>query len=521
MARRTTNQKGPTPVEATLHQDKRVNLPTADAQDFVTEEIEQPVPVSYERPLLYPRDPTADPQLVWKGKDEVDGEDLVAEAPAIYIQEKIDPRVVIENLRDTAARPEDEPELSLFETFDGLPELDLVDFYRHPANWSNRMILGDSLNVMVSLAEREGLRGKVQMIYVDPPYGVRFNSNWQASARKREVKDGKLEDASREVEQIKAFRDTWELGIHSYLTYLRDRLMAARDLLTESGSIFVQIGDENLHLVRSVMDEVFGSENFISQISFAKTTGQTNRLLAETSDYVLWYGRDITCVKARALFLPRSPIESPDERYVCVETTSGELIDLSVAQKSGAAPIPEGRIVKLENLTSQTGSDSSRFPVTFAGRTFVPSAKRGWSTNAEGIERLRHADYLASVGKTLLWKSYRDTFPFRPLRNSWADARTTGFGSEKFYVVQTNVKVVERCTLMTTDPGDLVLDPTCGSGTTAYVAEQWGRRWITIDTSRVALALARQRLMGAQFPYYLLTDSAEGRRKEEEVRLIP
>ena len=223
-------------------------------------------------PVRYPRDPTLDPQLVWKGKDELDGEDLVADAPPIYIQEKIDPRVLIENLRDTAARPEDEPELTLFETFDGLDELDLVEFYQHDANWSNRMILGDSLNVMASLAEREALRGKVQMIYIDPPYGIKFGSNWQVSARKRDVKDGKLEDATREVEQIKAFRDTWELGIHSYLTYLRDRLTVARDLLTESGSVFVQIGDENVHLVRSLMDEVFGSENFCRPISFKKTS---------------------------------------------------------------------------------------------------------------------------------------------------------------------------------------------------------------------------------------------------------
>src|SRR4051812_49188173 len=258
---------GPTPVDAITHNDKRTNLPTADAQEFVAPEVEQPLPVRYSR------DPTLDPQLVWKGKDELDNEDLVADAPPIYIQEKIDPRVLIENLRRTAERPEDEPEFTLFDSFDGLDELDVVDFYKHAANWSNRMILGDSLNVMASLAEKENLRGQVQMIYLDPPYGIKFGSNWQASTRKRDVKDGKLEDATREVEQIKAFRDTWELGIHSYLSYLRDRLTVARDLLTESGSIFVQIGDENVHLVRSVLDEIFGSENFVSQIAFATTAG--------------------------------------------------------------------------------------------------------------------------------------------------------------------------------------------------------------------------------------------------------
>jgi adenine-specific DNA-methyltransferase len=269
-----TTSPGPTPVKAITHTDKRANLPTADAQDFVAPEIEQPIPVRYER------DPAIDPQLVWKGKDALDGEDLVADAPPIYIQEKIDPRVLVENLRRHGASDKvDKGEFtpSLFDSFDGLPELDLVDFYHHQANWSNRMILGDSLNVMASLAESEALRGKVQMIYIDPPYGIKFGSNWQASARKRDVKDGKLEDASREVEQIKAFRDTWELGIHSYLTYLRDRLMAAKDLLTESGSCFVQIGDENVHLVRSLMDEVFGSENFVAQIPFRVKSSRMSR----------------------------------------------------------------------------------------------------------------------------------------------------------------------------------------------------------------------------------------------------
>ncbi len=275
---------GPTPVDAITHADKRANLPTADAQDFLAPELEPPIPVRY------PRDQTLDPQLVWKGKDELDGEDLVADAPAIYIQEKIDPRVLIENLRRTAADPKDEPELALFDSFDGLPELDLVDFYHHAANWSNRMILGDSLNVMASLAEREALRGKVQMVYIDPPYGIKFGSNWQTSARSRDVKDGRIEDASREVEQIKAFRDTWELGIHSYLTYLRDRLAVTRDLLTENGSVFVQISDENQHLVRSVLDEVFGADNSVATIVWRKAS-------PETSD-------DSECVQLRALVCP-------------------------------------------------------------------------------------------------------------------------------------------------------------------------------------------------------------------------
>jgi adenine-specific DNA-methyltransferase len=286
MPRGKSKSVGPTPVDAITHADKRANLPTADAHDFVTPEVEQPIP------LRYPRDPTLDPQLVWKGKDALDDEDLVADAPAIYIQEKIDPRVLIENLRRTAAHPEYEPELTLFDSFDGLPELDLVDFYRHQANWSNRMILGDSLNVMASLAEREGLRGQVQAIFVDPPYGIDFRSNWQATLRSIDVKDGRLSDATRQVEQIRAFRDTWRLGVHSYLSYLRDRLTIASNLLTPTGSIFFQIGDDNLHLVRAILDEVFGPENHVATIAFRKKTMPfgTN-YIEQMADFILWYAK--------------------------------------------------------------------------------------------------------------------------------------------------------------------------------------------------------------------------------------
>ncbi len=277
--RRSPAAATPTPVEAVRHTDKRVNIPTADAKDFVSREA------GAVDKVRYPRNPALDPQLVWRGKDEQDSEDLLADAPPIYIQEKIDPRVLIENLRRTSVNGSAEPEYTLFDDFDGLEPLDKIDFYRHGANWSNRMVLGDSLQVMASLAEKENLRGQVQMIYLDPPYGIKFGSNWQVSTRKRDVKDGKVEDATREVEQIKAFRDTWELGIHSYLSYLRDRLAAARELLTESGSIFVQIGDENVHLVRSLLDEVFGSENFVSLITMSKTGGATAEFLPNTADF--------------------------------------------------------------------------------------------------------------------------------------------------------------------------------------------------------------------------------------------
>jgi adenine-specific DNA-methyltransferase len=513
MPARRNRTQGPTPVDAITHSEKRANLPTADprAQDFVTQEMESPIPVRYER------DSTLDPQLVWKGKDALDSEDLIAEAPAIYIQEKIDPRVIIENLRDTAKRPEEEPELTLFDTFDGLDELDLIDFYRHQANWSNRMILGDSLNVMASLAERETLRGKAQMIYVDPPYGIKFGSNWQVSARKRDVKDGKLEDASREVEQIKAFRDTWELGIHSYLTYLRDRLTIAKDLLTESGSIFVQIGDENVHLVRSLIDEVFGSDNFISLITFASTAGATSEFLPTVANFILWYGKDKHFTKYRPCYLTKGRGVGTGE-YRQVELPDGRRTTLSDGQLPAGA-----RLFRFDNLTSQSiGREkgegaASWFEVQLAGRSFRPPLQSRWKTNEPGMRRLISANRVHARSGSLAYVRYLDDFPAMTVTSTWSDTAIAGRPGDKIYVVQTSPKVIERCLLLSTDPGDLVLDPTCGSGTTAYVAEQWGRRWITVDTSRVALALARQRLMGARFPWYLLADSVEGRRKEGEL----
>ncbi|WP_250290925.1 DNA methyltransferase, partial [Frankia sp. CiP1_Cm_nod1] len=294
--RKAPAQAGPVPVTSIRHDDKRVNIPTADAHDFIPDEVEQPVTV------VYQRDPSLDPQLVWKGKDAQDSVDLAVTAPPVYIQEKIDPLVLVEEVRKASARGAQQDELDLFADFDGLDDFDAVDYYRHAANWSNRMILGDSLEVMGSLAEREDLRGKVQMIFFDPPYGIKFGSNWQVSTRKRDVKDGKLEDATREVEQIKAFRDTWELGIHSYLSYLRDRLTVARDLLTDSGSIFVQIGDENVHLVRCLLDEVFGSENMVSLVTFRKTTAATAQYLAGVCDYILCYAYDYDHLKYRELY---------------------------------------------------------------------------------------------------------------------------------------------------------------------------------------------------------------------------
>jgi adenine-specific DNA-methyltransferase len=502
MARKKSDTKSPTPVESITHADKRANLPTAGAEDFVSPELERPVS------LRYPRDPTLDPQLVWKRKDELDGEDLVAEAPPIYIQEKIDPRVLIENLRDTAARPKDEPELSLFDTFDGLPELDLVEFYQHDANWSNRMILGDSLNVMASLAEREALRGKVQMVYIDPPYGIRFGSNWQVSARKRDVKDGKIEDASREVEQIKAFRDTWELGIHSYLSYLRDRLTVAKDLLTASGSLFVQIGDENVHLVRSLMDEVFGSENFVASLNFRTMNPLESGQIESVYDHIIWYARAKDALKYRNLWTPKNA--GAGSEFVFIDDENGGVTRCREPQEH------LDRIYKRSDLISSGYTPSCTFPIEFAGKTRLPRSGKSWRTNPEGIARLVAANRLFELGEKLYFKLYLSDFGYQSRENTWTDT-AAGYSEAKWYVVQTANRVVERCLLMTTDPGDLVVDPTCGAGTTAWVAEQWGRRWITVDTSRVALALARQRLMGARFPYYLLADSPEGRAKESDL----
>jgi adenine-specific DNA-methyltransferase len=388
------------------------------------------------------------------------------------------------------------------------------------------MILGDSLQVMSSLAEREQLRDKVQMIYIDPPYGIKFGSNWQVSARKRDVKDGRLEDAAREAEQIKAFRDTWELGINSYLSYLRDRLIASRELLTESGSCFVQIGDENVHLVRSLMDEVFGGENFVSLITVRKThtagspSGGTD-VLASVSDYIVWYAKDLTVVKYRQLYEERAGFDWVNYDYVL--EADGDTRRITREEKRGVVDLPAGaRVYRRSPLTSASSPESARFEVVHEGRAYRPG-KGGWKTNAKGMANLSISGRLEAYGTTLAFRRFTDDFPYFPRSNLWTDTARGGYGEDQIYVVQTGTKVIERCMLMCTDPGDLVLDPTCGSGTSAYVAEQWGRRWVTIDTSRVALALARQRLMGARYPWYLLADSREGYTKEQSltVQVLP
>ena len=510
-----TKPAASTPVTATRHaKDQRVNIPTAELEAFAEDEEKRP------QTLLYPRDPSLDPQLVWRGKDEQDRQDLAVPAVPIYIQEQIEPRAIIEDLRAQTAAGRD-AQLDLFSDFNGLPFEERVDFYHHALHWTNRLILGDSLAVMASLAEKEGLKGQVQCIYLDPPYGIKFGSNWQVSTRKRDVKDGKAEDATRQPEQVRAFRDTWELGINSYLSYLRDRLTVARDLLTESGSIFVQIGDENVHLVRAVMDEVLGAESFVAAIAFRKVAAVSSPMarvnaLAGTVDYVVWYARSGVAMKYRQLFVEKEAGGEGSGEYIFVEE-DGRRRQQTREEKADPSLIPHGALpYRQDNLTSSGFSPELSKPFTFKSQTYALNGAIHWKTTLDGLQRLGWAGRLERRGVSLSYVRYLKDFPVYPLVNVWMDT-SWGFGEDKTYVVQTAQKVIQRCLLMATDPGDLVLDPTCGSGTTAYVAEQWGRRWITIDTSRVALALARTRLMSARYPYYLLADSPDGRRKEAEL----
>ncbi len=514
---------GPKSVESLTHEEaKRRNIPTAEFEAVMVPAAQVAAKVRY------PRNTDLDPQLVWRGKDEQDWSDLVVQAPPLYIQEKVHPKALInELLRESKERQAETSNAigDLFADFNGLPKgVDKTEFYQHDQNWSNRMILGDSLQVMASLAEREGLRGKVQCIYLDPPYGIKFNSNFQWSTTSRDVKDGNLEHITREPEQVKAFRDTWRDGMHSYLTYLRDRLTVARDLLHESGSIFVQIGEENSHLIRALLDEVFGTDNFIAQIIFAKTASATSEYLPGTYDVLVFYARSKPRLKYRQPFTLKQIGGIGGTAYRKARRPDLSERTLTAEELRGAGEVPStDRIFRIDNLTSQSvGRDkgegaASWFPVEFEGEVFRPSEKVRWKTNEAGMARLLKAARLSATAKGLYYVRYFDDFLAFPEDNVWSDTGIAGFASEKRYVVETSEKVVQRCLLMATDPGDLVLDPTCGSGTTAFVAEQWGRRWITIDTSRVALALARARVMGARYPYYLLADSREGQMKEAEL----
>jgi adenine-specific DNA-methyltransferase len=556
MARSPKSPKSPKSskqVEALKHDAaSRKNIPTAEMESFFRrDEDASPMPPKHyprERPLAEgatrteeePRQPEliwnggeititdaqmkelaengtlalADAQLIWRGKDKQDWTDLVVNVPPLYIQEKIHPKAIIDDLkRSTAEKRESEAAApDLFSDFNGIEPDQRAEFYQHDQHWSNRMILGDSLQVMASLAERESLRGKVQCIYFDPPYGIKFNSNWQVSTQSRDVKDGKQVDISREPEQVKAFRDTWKDGIHSYLTYLRDRLTAMRDLLTESGSIFVQIGDENVHRVRAVMDEVFGTSNSCGLISFAKTSGLSSNLLPNRFDHLIWFAKEIEKLKFRQPHIEKSFEDGTADTYNWLQLPSGQRRGINSQEKMDRSLIPEGSIAyRPSDMTSQ---GNPNFPFHHHGRSFSGT----WKTTEVGLSRLAKADRIHVAKNSIRYVRPIGDFNVMPVPNYWDDTGTGSFTDEKIYVVQTGTKTIQRCILMTTDPGDLVLDPTCGSGTTAYVAEQWGRRWITLDTSRVALALARTRMMAARYPWYLLADSREGRAKEADLQ---
>ncbi len=495
----------------------RRNIPTAETQALMAEEEAAPTP------MLYPRNPDLDPQLVWRGKDALDAEPLRVPTVPIYIQEKVLPAALIRDLKRVSKGCE--AQADLFGGFDRISDPEMrMEFYQHAENWSNRMILGDSLLVMNSLAEKEGLRGQVQCIYFDPPYGIRFASNWQPSTRTRDVKEGSLAGLSLEPEVVKAFRDTWLQGIHSYLSYLRDRLIVARELLAASGSVFIQIGSDNLHLIRSIADEVFRSENFVAQIAFSKTSGSTGEFLAATYDYLVWYARDRKVMTYHQLYLEKHPGERGGTGYTQVELADGVRRAMTEAERDDLSSLPPGsRIYFRDNLTSQSvGRDkgegaASWFPIELDGRIFRPAETVRWKTNEFGMSRLLMANRIQRSDNGVGYVRYLSDFPVFALQDLWPDTLGQNqFGGPKSYVVQTALTVVRRCVLMTTNPGDLVLDPTCGSGTTALVAEQWGRRWITIDTSRVAFALARTRLAAGRHSAFLLRDTHEGALKAAE-----
>jgi adenine-specific DNA-methyltransferase len=496
MARQTKASKANNviPVEDYEHPDaKRINNPPAGLAHLDRE----PTPT---RALTY--DPHFDPQMVWAGKAERVAVEVPA--PSIHVHEELSAQKIVGSVRRQRLQQ------PLFDV-DALDPSKAVEFYQHELDWSNRMILGDSLVVMTSLLDRERLAGQVQCVFMDPPYGIKYQGNFQSNISNRKVTDGKDDDLTREPEMIQAYRDTWQLGVHSYLSYLRDRFTVARELLTESGSVFVQIGEENVHRVRVLLDEVFDSENFVSQIAF-KTTGGAGapnelRSIASTTNHLLWYSRSKADLKYRPLFVPRDPRDFvSDMNYKWIELANGTRRPMTAGERRFEDELPPGsRIYNLDNITSQSSGETTLFDVELRGKIYKPG-KGGWKTNAEGMNRLREASRLDGVGATLRYIRFLDDFDGQPLINVWSDTASSGFGSDKRYVVQTNPKVIARCILMTTDPGDLIVDPTCGSGTSAYVAEQYGRRWITIDTSRVAMSIARERLLTATFKYYQLRD---------------
>lgn len=518
------------PVSSIKHDDKRVAIPDSAHQGEEQMAISgQPEQSEYDI-FRHEFQRGRDPELYWVNKYKNDDEDnpdympqLRTDIRSLYKHEDIRPEAIIGNLYELREHKSESAKLQLDLFGDTEEEQEdelerLAGYYKHSDNWQNRLIQGDSLLVMNSLLNREGMKGQVQCVYFDPPYGIKYGGNWQMEINNTNVKEND-HGVTGEPEMIKAYRDTWELGIHSYLSYLRDRLVMARELLHESGSVFVQISDENVHLVRNLMDEVFGSENFISQIIYQKTTGagSPGELTAPASvaDYIIWYAKDRNVYKYRKLFTPKEYGGEGGSMYKYIELENGRRLsirdwEIETGKLFDYKSRPKGsKVFRIGDLTSQTGGEGTRYPITYKGKTYsVSGVNRGWRTNELGMQKVIAQNRLEPLKNTLGYVLYLEDFPVQNLSNLWTDT-SSNLGGEKLYVVQSSLKPIQRCILMTTDPGDLVLDPTCGSGTTAYVAEQWGRRWITMDTSRIALNIAKKRLTTALFPYYKTYDGSE------------
>ncbi|MEI6265454.1 MAG: site-specific DNA-methyltransferase [Sphingobacteriia bacterium] len=506
-ATKSTTQK---PIEQYEHKDKqRVNNPPVGLVDAHTDNG------GYKK-KNYQYDPHLDPQLQWAGKAEHTSFDVPT--VSLHVHERIDPRRIIETAKK---KVEAQSQMSLFEE-QKKPLREAIEFYKHKENWSNRLIAGDSLLVMNSLLEKEGMGGKVQMMFFDPPYGIKYGSNFQPFVNKKDVKDGSDADLTSEPEMVKAFRDTWELGIHSYLTYLRDRLLLAKDLLHESGSVFVQISDENVHLIRALLDEIFGIGNFVSTIAFRKSAGFTTNLIPNLYDYILWYTKDKSKMKYHQLFQSKEEGIDSASQYKYVELKDGNRRKMSKEELEGKVKIPEGsKIYRITSLTSQGFSQNTSVEFEFQGKKYLPPSNRHWTCSIEGLKKLGQLNRIEITAETIGFVRYLEDYPVFELSNIWNDTGTGSFTDAKIYVVQTGIKPIMRSILMTTDPGDLVLDITCGSGTTAFVAENWGRRWITCDTSRVALTLAKQRLMTANFDFYELAYPSEGVGSGFKYKTVP
>jgi adenine-specific DNA-methyltransferase len=515
-------------VDSIRHQGSRAHIPSKEEAGY--EDANEQVK-SGKAILELPKNPVvhrgSDPELFWLNKYGNDDRDelLKVDIRSLYRHEHIAPEQLIRGLYRTVVEKKNENQMDLFsanELFGNALERDelekVSEYYQHSDGWTNRLIQGDSLLVMSSLLEREGMAGQVQTIYIDPPYGIRYNSNWQMKLNDRNVKDGSDDHMTGEPEMIKAFRDTWELGVHTYLSYLRDRILITRELLSDCGSCFIQISDENVHLVRSVMDEVFGAENFFAQINYRSMSPLGQSGIAKVYDYIIWYVKDKSQVKFRPLFKPQDILDQPE--FCFYDLGNGDFKKLNRQEMMELSKKEYPRIFKRAVLSSSGYTASCTYQFDFEGKTHNPLNGKSWRTHENGMKKLIEKHRLILLGKNPYFRQYYNDFPLINLENSWHDT-AAGFSEAKRYVVQTNEKIIERCILMTSDPGDLVIDPTCGSGTTAMVAEEWGRRWITIDTSRIALNIAKTRISTGVFPYYKLYDQEGDIRQGFQYKKIP